>query len=299
MKNILFLFVAVLFLSSCVIVEEGITYDRSNVALIHKSIKNLRTLENLQSNISKTDMIAIVGIENYKTHDASIYASLEDEIIKEFVTKGYKVLERDAHMVKRLVSESETKYRDLFPFGESGTVSGKGEGERRSSNSKDININVFDKTDGNASKRDSENRSSSRSHAETRFLDGYPTFLNSADKIISYRVIETGIIYNYDKEEAKVGEVEREARTILELRLTDAKSGEILNALTLDGQATDFIDKKDINALKEFSYTYYRQTLPLFYGIPEQSITYDKNNMKVLPWVAGGFGFLLLLIIIF
>ena len=241
----------------------------------------------------------ILNIENYKTLDVSIYASLEDEIVKEFVTKGYKVLERDDHMVKRLVSESETKYRDLFPFGESGTISGEGEGEKRSSKSQDININITDKTNENTSKRDFENNSSSRSRAETRFLEGYPTLLNSADKIISYRVIESGIIYDYNEKEAKVGEVEREARTILEVRLTDAKSGEILNALTLDGQANDFIDKKEINALKEFSYTYYRQTLPKLYGNPDQTSKYEQDNLAVLPWIAGGFGFLFLMILIF
>ena len=295
MKNTLYLLLVTLFFSSCAI-KQQIAYEKTNVALIHKSIKNLKTLENLQSNISKTDMIAIVGIENYVTFDHSIYASLEDEIIKEFVTAGYKILERDEHMVKRLVSESESTYRDLIPLKEgAGTISGQG--EKSSSNSQDVNINITDKTDKNASGRDSENGSSSRSREETNFISGYPTLLNSADKIISYRVIENGMIYDYEEKEAKIDEVEREARTILEVRLTDAKSGEILKALTLDGRANDFVEKKDISALKQFSYNYYRQTLPATYGWPPAETIKVKefNPWPVLGSVFGGV-FLLLLI---
>ena len=57
----------------------------------------------------------------------------------------------------------------------------------------------------------------------------FQSSLQSADKIISYRIIESGIVYNYDNKDAGGGEVEREARTILELRLTDAKTSEILS----------------------------------------------------------------------
>ena len=47
---------------------------------------------------------------------------------------------------------------------------------------------------------------------------------SSADKILSYRVIESGVVYDMDDENLKHGEVEREARTILEAKLIDAKT---------------------------------------------------------------------------
>ena len=98
MKNILYLFIAVLFLSSCAI-KQTVTYEKTNASLIQKSIKDLNTLENLKSKINKADKITIVGVEDYKTSDYSLLATLEDEIIKEFVVQGYKVLERDNEII--------------------------------------------------------------------------------------------------------------------------------------------------------------------------------------------------------
>ena len=110
MKNILYLFVAVI-LSSCVIQAPTVTYEKTNASLIQKSIKDLNALENLKSYIKKSDKITIVGVEDYKTGDYSLLATLEDEIIKEFVSEGYKVLERDNDMVYRLFSEESSNYK--------------------------------------------------------------------------------------------------------------------------------------------------------------------------------------------
>ena len=52
-------------------------------------------------------------MEDYKTGDYSLLATLEDEIIKEFVTSGYKILERDNDMVYRLFSEESKKYKHV------------------------------------------------------------------------------------------------------------------------------------------------------------------------------------------
>ena len=101
------------------------------------------------------------------------------------------------------------------------------------------------------------------------------------DKIISYRVIESGIVYDYDEKDAKMGEVEREARTILEVRLTDAKTSEILSAITLDGKANDFVKEGDVSALKSFSYRYYSHTFPKTHG---NSTKVTVKSTKVNPW---------------
>ena len=45
------------------------------------------------------------------TGDYSLLSTLEDEIIKEFVIQGYKVLERDNDMVYRLFSEESKNYK--------------------------------------------------------------------------------------------------------------------------------------------------------------------------------------------
>ena len=108
----------------------------------------------------------------------------------------------------------------------------------------------------------------------------------------------TGIIYDYEEKDAKVGEVEREARTILEVRLTDAKTSEILLAVTLDGTANDFVNDNDVKALKDFSYRYYSHTLPKTHGNPRSSTVKERKSGNALPWMAGGLGFIVLITIL-
>ena len=110
MRNPIFLFLTLLFLSSCAIIPQ-VSYEKTNASLIQKSINNLNTLDNLKSKISKSDKIVIVGVEDYNTSDYSLLVTLEDEIIKEFVMQGYKVLERDEDMVYRLFSEESSNYK--------------------------------------------------------------------------------------------------------------------------------------------------------------------------------------------
>ena len=113
MKNIIYIGLAILCFSSCAIKGPTVTYEKTNASLIHKSIKDLKTLENLKPHIKKSEKIAIVGMEDYKTGDYSLLATLEDEIIKEFVNNGYKVLERDHDMIYRLFSEESKNYKHI------------------------------------------------------------------------------------------------------------------------------------------------------------------------------------------
>ena len=56
MRNTLYLLVATLLFSSCVI-QTTVTYEKTNASLIQKSIKDLNTVDNLRSKINKTDKI--------------------------------------------------------------------------------------------------------------------------------------------------------------------------------------------------------------------------------------------------
>ena len=287
MKNILYLFIAVLFLSSCAI-KQTVTYEKTNASLIQKSIKDLNTLENLKSKINKADKITIVGVEDYKTSDYSLLATLEDEIIKEFVVQGYKVLERDNDMVYRLFSEESPNYKYMNrvkSYDKHNAYDLSGSSLFGSAN--DGYSNAY--LSGEA-----YSKSASTSYSQQNYSQQYQSSLQSADKIISYRVIESGIVYDYEEKEAGIGEVEREARTILEVRLTDAKTSEILSAITLDGKANDFVSTKDVAALKDFSYRYYSHTLPKTHGNPTKA-TVKSTRVNALPWVMGGLGFIVLI----
>ena len=283
MKNTLNLFVFVLFLSSCAVKAPTVTYEKTNASLIQKSIKDLNALENLKSKINKSDKIAIVGVEDYKTGDYSLLATLEDEIIKEFVSEGYKVLERDNDMVYRLFSEESKNYKHI------NRVKGAKFGVSSYNKNEDYNsYYLYGNSQSNA-----RNISSEIKNYDQKFQSS----LQSADKIISYRVIESGIIYDYDEKDAQIGEVEREARTILEVRLTDAKTSEILSAITLDGSANDFVKEQDVKALKEFSYRYYSHTLPKTHGNPTEA-TVKLAKINPWPWVGGVLGFILIISLI-
>ena len=215
MRPLLTILLAALFFSSCAI-KQTVTYEKTNASLIQKSIKDLNTLENLKSQINKSDKIAIVGVEDYKTGDYSLLATLEDEIIKEFVSKGYKVLERDNDMVYRLFSEESKNYKHI-----NRAKSAKYGASAYSSNADYSSYYLHGNSQANSGSVYSEIKN---------YDQEFQSSLQSADKIISYRVIESGIVYDYDEKEAELNEVEREARTILEVRLTDAKTSEILSA---------------------------------------------------------------------
>ena len=77
--------------------------------------------------------------------------------------------------------------------------------------------------------------------------------------------------------------VERLARTRLHCRLTDAKTGEILNAGIVENEVIDVISKQDQNDLKEIHYKFYDHTLPNIYG--EDSV---KEQSELLPGATMG-----------
>ena len=118
-------------------------------------------------------------------------------------------------------------------------------------------------------------------------------------EIDSEWVIESGIHYynENDNSDAKIGELKREARTILEVRLIDSKTSEILNALTLDGVASDNVREIDRDALKHFGYRFYRHSLPKTHGQPAESFATGKTA-NAWPWIAGGLGFLFIISLI-
>ncbi len=290
MKKIFYFILLISFLSSCGI-KNKVTYEKTNASLIQKSIKNLNTLDVLKSKIKKTDKIIIVGVEDYKTSDYSLLATLEDEIIKDFVNQGYNILERDNDMLYRLFAEESKNYK---------YVNRVKQYDRSHAYKQSASSLYGSANDGYNSaylSGSGYSESGSSAYSQENYNQQYQSTLNSADKIISYRVIESGIVYDYDEKEAEIGEVEREARTILEVRLTDAKTSEILSAVTLDGKANDFVQERDVRAFKTFSYRYYSHTLPKTHGNPKKT-TVKSAKTNPWPWVGGVAGFFLLIGII-
>ena len=281
MKYIFYLLSLVIFFTSCSVSNEILTYEKSNASLINKSIQNLNVINKLESYINKNEKIAIVGMEDYKTSDYSLLVTLEDEIIKEFVSNGYTVLERDHDMIYRMFSEEDITYKHISRL-KSGDYSFSGSTNGSS---------IFGSGNGTSIGGSSSFRSSSQQGSFENYNQEYKSNLNSADKLLSYRVIESGIIINYQNEDAELDEVERHARTILEVRLIDAKNSKILAAVTLDGESKDFVNDLDLKALEDFSYKYYSHTLPKEYGNPTKKTVVEKkvgkNTLLVLLSALG------------
>ena len=284
MKNTLYLFIAVLFLSSCAIMPE-VSYESSNASLIQKSIKNLNTVNNLKEYLSKNDKIVFIGTEDKKTRDWSIPATIEDEVIKEFVVNGYNILERDNDLIYRMLSEEKENYVHINREVENSTSIQGGAAAVAANNYGSSYIFGYAAAQKELKKKELRN-----------FEETYNSQLSSADKIISYRVIESGIHYynENDNPDAKFGELKREARTILEVRLIDSKTSEILNALTLDGIASDNVREEDRDALKDFGYRFYRHSLPKTHGQPGESFATGKRG-NALPWVVGSLSLIVLI----
>jgi len=277
MRNFILISLILTF-SSCIVLPP-VTWENTNANLIHKSIQNLNTVGKLKKHLNKSDKIVVLGVEDARVYDYSLLATLEDEIIKQFVEKGYRMLERDHDMIYNLFSESNDTYKYVNRVKQaeaSKSVAGGGS----NFGSADLYFR------GSSHAYAFENSSAVKNYNQE-----YKSNLSTADKIISYRVIESGVTYNDEDKEIKVGEIKREARTILEIRLTNAKTSEIIAAMTLDGQASDFVDQDDIPSLEKFHYKYYSRTLPKKYGNPKE-VTVTKKKTFIWPITAGIVSFL-------
>ena len=280
MKKIIFCLTFVLSLSSCVTMEQvNVSWEKTNASLIKKSIENMDVTEQVKDHVSKNENIIIAGIEDANTTDYSLLSNIEGLMIKEFVNNNYQVLERDLDLLFRLFSEHKQTYSHY-----------KRNKKIENSFYSADNASILKETNYNLSYL--QGASYDKQRASSKKLENFDQIINtnlaSADKILSYRVIESGIIYDYDDEKLNYNEVEREARTILEARLIDAKTSKVLTVFTLDGVANDVIPEDNIDEYKNFSYKYYSHTLPKTHGNPVKNTVKDKIN-KVKPKSIGSF----------
>ena len=182
-------------------------------------------------------------------------------LISSLINNNYRVVERDPDALSSLYRESSSNYKrknDISAINDQENnkqveVNALGPGESV------VNINVSNISEGSNNPNE-ENKLNDPS----LLLD---TDLNSADYILSYRVIECGVVYReIDARQeglaipdfSELDNVERLARTRLHCRLTNAKTSEIIAA-----------------GLKKISYSYYHHTLPL------QSLEAYKDEKKI------------------
>jgi curli biogenesis system outer membrane secretion channel CsgG len=160
-----------------------------------------------------------------------VVATLEDQLVSSLVGAGFRVMERDPDGVMHLMRETEAGDRYSLLFRE--TVS---------------DWPVTDVTVG--ALKDPELRVVVR-----------PTALTAADYLITYRILELGLVYKDNRNDYR--EVVREGRVRLHVRVTEADTGRILFAENVDGTFEDSVRKVLVEDLESYHYSFFGHELPL------------------------------------
>jgi len=257
-----------------------VSYDRTNPVRIEESITGLPIETFVGENVSiEKDIIVLTSTEEIHGDydfflDTGTRYLIEDNIISTLISSGYRVGERDPDVMWHLSRESKDKY-NLYNFQYKGSDASKKE-EAKAPESATINNYYYGEVDNSSNMSKSDAKLSEEESEETVFTD-----LTAADILLTYRVLECGVIYK--DIDMDMNNVERLARTRLQCRLTDAKTGEILNAGIVENEVIDVISKQDQNDLKEIHYKFYDHTLPNIYG--EDSV---KEQSELLPGATTG-----------
>lgn len=96
--------------------------------------------------------------------------------------------------------------------------------------------------------------------AQRNLFSLFKTKINAAAYIVSYRVLECGLIY---RELAVSGKIGREGIAKLHIRIQNTKTGEIVYANNLLGEKKDQVPKELVDPLARFHYTFYTNEYPL------------------------------------
>ena len=202
------------------------SFDKSNQYFLEKVIGQLDVSNELVGKISPNYNIAVLSIENDITLDQPIISMIEDQIIASIIQGGYKVVERDSDAIKNFISEGSEKYSLTY--------------QKPSELSSSNNSIVNSLEDG------------------IRYIE---TQLSSAGILISYRILEAGIIY-HEYPEKKDFEI-RDALVRLHIRIHKTYTGEIVHATNLSSSLSDTIRTELVNHLAAFHYSFFPYEYPL------------------------------------
>lgn len=235
MRKIIVLAISIsifVFFTGCSTTIVHAKFEDSNQVFIEETVAGLELGSKIGNIIPSGSSVALVSMETNCTLDAPMMAVIEDQLICSLVRSGYKVSERDKHLIEKLNNESRNSN---YSFNTSNKII------RFPENS---NVNIALELEKNDVQ-------------EQRLIE---TKLASSDYLVTYRVLECGLIYRPTKpENPKIG---REGLLRLHVRVENANSGEVLIAENFESQKTDEIEKMFVDNLKEFHYTNFEYEYP-------------------------------------
>jgi hypothetical protein len=326
-------FVALIILSGCAAslnehVNEHVRFEDSNAYFLNANMHSLDITE-ISEQIDINDKVAVFSIEVLRTHDGRMIAAVEDVLIEKLLEHSVKVVERDDDLLYRLMAEEDDYYTYLYrskkaeDFAALNTSSSGGSYSSFGSMSGGISEGVGPEAlTGAITGREisggwtaKSSGGSARFVTQERFSERVETSLATADKLLVYRVLECGIMYesrdNSSPTQRPRGtrfisnpdSVKRIANFVFNYRLIDAKTGLILDFGDLSTTTSDWISETSREQLENYHYTNYGYQYPNTYGnhyqmeVAAEVIEEDRGevNWKVLGGVAGG---LLLLVVL-
>ena len=240
MQNRVIIFCVLWFGLGCTTVHPK--FENSNQLFVEKTVENLDLGGQLRGRLPAGSRVALRSLETEVTIDKAVVAIIEDQLLRSLLAGGFKALERDRHGVENLVEEKAGVGYALM-LAQSSTSDKK----RPCS------------CDGNRSCAHAcERESATNSREPVRFLQ---TDLAAAQYVVSYRILECGLVYRNDA--ATAGNVAREGLVRLHVRLTNAASGELLFAENLSGTLRDEIRTAFRNQLADYHYSHFPYEYPL------------------------------------
>lgn len=241
-------------LSGCATAPHA-TFEDSNQLFLEQTMANLDVAHQIRQVVPASSKLCLVSMEKEETLDHPVVSLVEDGIISDFLTGGFTVYERDSDVVKRLISESSGDRYRLMYFPEDIAIASLSGAAGVSAAGGSYNVpraylhGGFGTTHISGAGRDT-------------FLT-LETQLQPADFLVSYRVLECGLVYRPASENRNKL---REGLVRLHLRVQDANSGEIRYAGNLSAEYSDEIDRRLVRDLADFHYSFYSRDLPLHRG---------------------------------
>ena len=312
MKYFILIFLA-FFISSCSKSKNNIIYDNTNPIKIEEATKGLSINEIVPSGLDGSVAVRSIELNLSNKLDVGVVYMIEDHLIDNLINNGNRVLERDPDALLNIYRESTSNYQKANPqfnidLDNQASQSETSDGVLVPGSGNVINVNL-------ASDNNIDNIKQSDKTKDTHEL--LDTELNAADYILSYRVLECGVVYSSadenDKSVVNLRKIKRSARSRLHCRLTNTKTSEIISSGLIENEVTDIVDKDDVLDLEQISYQYYHHTLPnqfvttQYYGLTEDSgyatVNEDRpvENLKEagpskrLIWLGSAFALLFLI----
>ena len=307
--------------------------DQSHAIMIEKAIAGVQIVPMVKDYIRKTERVAVVSMEDLTSRgDQRFQLMVDDNLIQSMTSSGYRILERDENMITRIIPEQGMTYKrkllrqlpthpsitlmdglEREGIGYVDPLQLRTEVERiaKEKAGDDITINV-----------DRQNLADvagfyKQLKDDYQALEGQLLHMDTADVMVSYRILEFGIlpdvfsrkIGKIDPESGRerffsckqwITDIKRDAIARLFVRVMDAKTGEVRIAKVLQNSISDSITLKQdkdeleghylkrlgdyLSLIDKYTYKWNDQQLPVQQGASTEAgrveaATSQKKNI--------------------